>query len=530
MSRKTLPRAAAATCAAALVLTGCGGGRGGSSSAGGTSAGCDPREGGTLTVQQPFELATTANFFESIDPSLMQIMSGTVYSKLLEVDAEAEGFALTGDLATEWEVSDDGLTYTFQLRDDVVWQDVAPVSGRAFTADDVVATFMGLKASNAAHKWMVEPVESVTAEGDTTVVFTLSRPYAPFLEYLAHHFNVVLPREGVEGTYDMAETYIGTGPYMVAEHNPDVEWVLERNPDYFGEDKPYVDEIRLPIISDSAAVTAALRSGRLDIGTVPFDVAESSFGDSEDFQVVEQPSNQVSFYINTTKAPFDDIRVRRAIMMAIDWQGMGESVRGRYNPTSLIRPDVSEAALTEDELAEVRPYDPEQARELLDEAGVPEGFTLELLVQQLSEADIREAEWMAADLADVGITAEISVVDPATGITRRRAHEFDITKAVRSVIFPDQTIQDFHSQSIDNYAAVNDPTIDSMIAESRTILDDAERDEFYREFQRYMETEVAPGALPVQYYQFWVAGSRVQNYQQSPIYQGSLYADMWVCE
>jgi peptide/nickel transport system substrate-binding protein len=326
----------------------------------------------------------------------------------------------------------------------------------------------------------------------------------------------------------MAETYIGTGPYMVAEHDPDVEWVLERNPDYFGD--AYVDEIRLPIISDTAAVTAALRSGRLDIGTVPFDIAESSFADNADFQVVEQPSNQVSFYINTTKPPFDDVRVRRAIMMAIDWQGMGESVRGRFNPTSLLRPDVSEAALTEDELAEVRPHDPEQARELLDEAGVPEGFSLELLVQQLSEADVREAEWMAADLADVGITAEISVVDPATGITRRRAHDFDITKAVRSVIFPDQTIQDFHSKSIDNYAAVNDPQVDSMIAESRTILDDAERDEAYREFQRYLETEVVPGGLPVQYYQFWVAGSRVQNYQQSPIYQGSLYADMWVCE
>jgi peptide/nickel transport system substrate-binding protein len=515
-------------CVALFVAAGCGGGGEDSASAG--AAGCDPREGGTLTVQQPFELATTANFFESIDPSLMQIMSGTVYSKLLEVDPDAEGFALKGDLATDWEVSEDGLTYTFQLRDDVTWQNTAPVNGRPFTADDVVATFTGLKASNAAHKWMVAPVESVTAEGDHTVVFQLSQPYAPLLQYLAHHFLVVLPREGVEGQYDMAETYIGTGPFMVAEHNPDVEWVLERNPDYFGDEGPYVDEIRLPIISDTAAVTAALRSGRLDIGTVPFDVAESSFEGNEDFQVIEQPSNQVSFYINTTKAPFDDVRVRRAIMMAIDWQGMGESVRGRFAPTSLVRPDVSEGALTEEEIAEVRPYDPEQARELLDEAGVPEGFQLELLVQQLSDADVREAEWMAADLADVGIEAEISVVDPATGITRRRGHEFDITKAVRSVIFPDQAIQDYQSQSIDNYAAINDPEVDRMIAESRTILDEDERNEAYRELQRYMETEVAAAALPVQTYQSWVASSRVQNYSQSPIYQGSLYARMWVCD
>ncbi|NEK57677.1 ABC transporter substrate-binding protein [Geodermatophilus sabuli] len=528
MSKRTLPRLTTLACAA-LLVAGCGSGSdSGDDAAAAGGAGCEAQQGGTLTVQQPFEPGRGLNFLVTDDPSLMQIMSGTVYSKLLEVDPESEEYALTGDLATEWEVSEDGLTYTFQLRDDVVWQDIAPVSGRPFTADDVVATFEGLKASQSPHKWMAEPIASVTAEGDSTVVFQLSQPYAPFLDYMAHHFNVILPREGVEGQFDMGTTAIGTGPYMVAEHTPDVEWVLERNPDYFGE--AFLDEIRLPVISDTAAVTAALRSGRLDIATVPFDVAENTFADTPDFQLIEQPSNLVSFDINTTAEPFTDVRVRRAIAMAIDWEGMGESIRGRYNATSLLRPDISPAALTEEELAEVRPYDPEQARELLAEAGYPDGFSTTLLVQQLSESDVREGEWIVADLAEVGIEVEIQIQDPATAVGRRREQQYDLSKAARSVIFPDQTIQDYRTGSRENYAAISDPEVDRMIAESRAELDEEARNEMYREFQRYMETEVAASFLPVQYYQFWVASSRVANYQQSPIYQGSLYADMWVCE
>ncbi|MEU6645563.1 ABC transporter substrate-binding protein [Saccharomonospora sp. NPDC046836] len=489
-----------------------------------------PRHGGSITVQQPFEPGRGLNFLVSDDPSLMQILSGTVYSKLVDLRT-GEGVTkveIVPDLATEWTVSEDGLTYTFDLRDDVTWQNVPPVSGRPFTADDVVATFEGLKASQSTHKWMAEPIESIKAEGDHRVVFELSHPYAPFLEYMAHHFNVILPREGVDGEFDMATKAIGTGPFMVDSHKPDVEWVLKRNPDYYEDGKPYLDEIRLPIISDSAAVTAALRSGRLDIGAQPFDVIENTFRDNNDFTVTERAADFVSFDINTTRAPFTDPRVRRAIMMAIDWENMGENTRGKMNYTSLLRPEISDAALTGEQVRELRPYDPERARQLLAEAGYPNGFQTTLLVQKLSDADIREGEWIVADLAEVGIDAEISTLDPATAIWRRRDHQFDLSKAARAVIFPDQTIQDYRSGSAENYAAISDPQVDQMIAESRTTLDDEDRNQIYRDFQEHMETEVAGSVLPVQYYQFWAVNNRVQNYYQSPIYHGRRYADMWV--
>jgi peptide/nickel transport system substrate-binding protein len=510
-----------------LAAAGCSGGSGGSEGDPGK-----PQRGGSITVQLPFEPSAGLNFLESDDPSLMQVLSGTVYSKLVDLRAGdgVTGIEIVPDLATDWKVSQDGLTYTFDLRRDVRWQDIPPVNGRPFTADDVVATFEGLQASQSPHQWMVEPVKSIQAKGDYRVVFKMEHPYAPFLEYMAHHFNVVLPREGIEGQYDMATKAIGTGPFVVGSHKPDVEWVLERNPTYYQEGKPYLDEIRMPVISDATAVTAALRSGRLDVGSLPFDVVESLFRNDDDFTVIEQPSSLVSFNINTSRKPFTDPRVRRAVMLAVDWEAMGRQTRGRINYTSLLRPDITDAALTGAEVRAVRPHDPERARALLAEAGYPNGFTTDLLVQQLSDADVREGEWIVADLAKVGIDAEINVLDPGTAILRRQGHQFALSKAARSVIFPDQTIQDLRSASTENYSAISDPKVDQMIAESRRVLDPDARDELYREIQRYMETEVAAAALPVQYYQFWVTNGRVQDYVQSPIYRGQSFADVWVSD
>lgn len=97
-----------------------------------------------------------------------------------------------------------------------------------------------------------------------------------------------------------------------------------------------------------------------------------------------------------TSGPFTDVRVRRAVIMAIDWQNMGHNTRGKTNDTSLLRPDITDAALTGNELTQVRPHDPQRARQLLTEAGYPNGFETTMLVQKLGDADVREGEWIVA--------------------------------------------------------------------------------------------------------------------------------------
>jgi peptide/nickel transport system substrate-binding protein len=482
-------------------------------------------------MQLPAEITNGLNPLVSSDPTLMGIVSGTVYGKLVDVATgpDMQGLEIVPDLAESWEISPDGLTYTFHLRDDVRWQNIPPVSGRPFTSDDVVATFRALKQATQVHQWMIAPVTDISAPDAHTVVFTLGQTYAPLLEYLAYHFNMILPREGLDGRFDLATQAIGTGPFIVESHTPDVEWVLRRNPDYHVPGRPYLDEIRRPILTDTAAVTAALRSGRLDIGTTS-DVNVADELRARDFSVIEAPGAPISFYLNPGVEPFDDLRVRRAVATAIDWDGMGESIRGHYNLTSLLRPDTSTAALTPDEVRGLRPFDPEGARRLLTEAGLPNGFDTTLMVQRVDDEDVREAQWMQADLADVGTRAEIEIVDPGTGIARRRSHDFAMAKALRGVHLPDQVWRDFAPDSIENYALVADPTVDEMVARTRTELDPAARDELYRQLQRRMETEVVQALYPIQKFDYALTNARVQDLWPSPIYQGRRLADVWLSE
>jgi peptide/nickel transport system substrate-binding protein len=518
-----------AALAAVLALSACGGGGSGH---GPSEPVGDPRPGGSLVLHMPSEISTNINPLDQTDPAAQGVVSGSVYSKLVDfrTGPDVTTLEVVPDLAESWEIAPDGLTYTFHLRDDVRWQDVAPVSGRPFTSDDVVATFEAIMQVPAQHAWMFEPVTGITAPDEHTVVFTLERPYSPLLEYLAYHFNTVLPREGVEGEFDLATQAIGTGPFILESHTPDVEWVLRRNPDYFVPDRPYLDEIRMPILSDTAAVTAALRSGRLDVGTTSDSTVAEEFSSRGGYTVTETPGAPISFYLNPGVEPFDDLRVRKAVTQAIDWVGMGENIRGTFELTSLLRPDTSPAALTRDEVLALRPFDPEHARQLLAEAGVPNGFATTLLVQRVDDEDVREAQWMQADLAEVGIQAEIEIVDPATGIDRRRNHDFAMTKALRGVHLPDQVWRDFHPESIENYALVNDPQLQEMVERSRATVDDAARADVYRQMQQRMETEIVQALYPIQKYDYAIANERVQDLWSSPIYQGKRLADVWLSD
>jgi len=523
-----------AALAVSLTLTACGGG-GGNGGAGTGEAKApagSPRPGGTLVLQSPSEIVNGINPLETIDPTASSMISGTVYSKLVDVktgpDAKT-GYEIVPDLAESWEISDDGKTYTFHLRKDVRWQNIPPVNGRPFTSDDVVATFEALKKATQVHQWMIDPVTKIEAPDDHTVVLRLKQPYAPLLDYLAYHFMMILPREGIEGKFDLKTKAIGTGPFILESHKPEVEWVFKKNPDYFEKGKPYLDEIRRPIVKDIAAVTAALRSGRIDVGTTS-DANVAKELESKGFVVTEAPGAPVSIYLNAKRKPFDDLRVRQAFVRAIDWVGMGENIRGRYNLTSLLRPDTCSCALTKDEVLRLRPYDPEGAKRLLAEAGYPNGFSTKITVQKVDDEDVREAQWMQDDLAKVGIKAELEIVDPATGIERRRNHDFDVAKALRGVHLPDQIWRDFEPDSLENYAEIKDDTLIDLLRQSRETLDEAERNEIYRKMQERMETEIVQALYPIQKFDYTIANPRVQNLWPSPIYQGKRLADVWLSD
>ncbi|TDD25760.1 ABC transporter substrate-binding protein [Nonomuraea diastatica] len=530
MIRRTRLGAAALT--AALLLSACGGGGGIDGDEGGNAAPAgDPKPGGSLVLQLPTEIDEGLNPMTTSDPSTMGLISGTVYEKLVDFKTgpDVKSLEIMPDLAESWKISKDGTTYTFKLRKDVRWHNIPPVNGRPFTSDDVVATFEALQKTTEVHKWMIEPVKTIEAPDDHTVVFKLKHAYSPLLDYLAYHFNMILPREGLEGKFDMQKQAIGTGPFMLDKHTPNVEWVFKKNPDYYIKGKPYLDEIRRPIMSDIAAVTAALRSGRLDVGTTS-DVNVAKSLDGKGFTVNETPGAPVSIFINPEKEPFDDPKVRQAFMEAIDWDGMGQNIRGRYNLTSLVRPDISTAALAKDEVLKLRPYSPENAKKLLAQAGLPNGFSTKLMVQRVDDEDVREAQWMQDDLAKVGIKMELEMVDPSTGIDRRRNHDFAVAKALRGVHLPDQVWRDFEPDSLENYTQIDDKELYKLLDRSRTELDDQKRNEIYKQMQTRMETVIRQVYYPIQKFDYSIYSERVRDLYDSPIYQGKRLAEVWLSD
>ena len=152
------------------------------------------------------------------------------------------------------------------------------------------------------------------------------------------------------------------------------------------------------------------------------------------------------------------------------------------------------------------------------------------MVQRVDDEDVREAQWMQADLDDVGIRAEIQIVDPGTGIERRRSHDFAMAKALRGVHLPDQVWRDFAPDSIENYALVADPVLDQLVARTRTELDPAKRDDLYRQLQERMETQIVQALYPIQKFDYAIRNQRVQDLWPSPIYQGRRLADVWLSE
>lgn len=541
----------AALFAVALLAAACGdSGDGGSTDAGAGETGegggdapvpegneGEPQPGGILSV------AATSDG-DTLDPHASASYNvhnrvGLASSRLLKPDLSEEyeyGEApLAPDLAESWEVSDDQLTYTFNLRDDVVWHNIPPVNGRPFVADDVVATFERIQAEGF-QSYMLEHVTAIEAPDEHTVVLRLSEPFAPLLNYMGNHHMWIMPREGAEGAYDVATTVIGTGPFVLTEWDRNVRTVYEANPDYFEEGIPYVDGVVMQVVPDQGARTAAFRAGETQIITaVNPQETQSLLAAVPDARLLQYVGTApIMMYVNMEREPFNDIRVRQAMSMAVDREGMGEALYGSGRFTGPVNAHILDYVLDQEELAELQPYDPDAAKQLLADAGYPDGFQTKLMVTGgYGPRVITGAEWVVEDLAAIGIEAEIEVVDYATYISNRWATvDYDMAVGLQTPFQePDEWLRaQYHSEGSRNWWNISDPELDAMLDEQAGLMDEEERIALAQDIQRYILKEV------VNPMQLWlgdteiVLGPTVRNYRSQPQYGTNHYAYLWLDE
>lgn len=288
-------------------------------------------------------------------------------------------------LAESWEVSEDGLTYTFKMREGVTFHDGTPVDAEA-------AKFSFERQLDPEHpyhdtgefayaEFTLGMIESIEVLNPMTLQITLENPFAPFLSNLAMHAaSLVSPAALEQYGRDFAQNPVGTGPYQFASWQRGTELVLERNQDYW-RGAPEVERlVYRPIVEDQARL-AALESGEIDF-TVNLPVDDlPRLRDDTRFHFEEQAGMHTWYLVfNVKKEPFDDPLVRKAVAHAIDRQAIVEALLGGTGELAqnLLPPVVW--SYTED--VEQYPYDPERAQELLAEAGYPDGFEIDFWIPQ----------------------------------------------------------------------------------------------------------------------------------------------------
>jgi peptide/nickel transport system substrate-binding protein len=467
-----------------------------------------PKRGGTLAIRT----WDPPNFdpFQTISYKTHIALSFT-HSRLLKHKAGpsvAPGtFPLEGDLAESWTQPNE-TTYVFKLRKGVRWHNKPPVNGRELTADDVVFSvnhFLTVKGN--ANAYMLKAVDKVEAPDKYTVKFTLKEPFVWLLDMLSNpHAVAIVAKEVLDkhGDFKKHETVIGTGPWMLDSYRPNVGLTYVRNPTYFLPGLPYIDRIEATVDEDNASRMAAFLSGKYDLGwefvgsiaRVDWVQIKGTLAQRRpNLKTVEFPSpvmNHIS--MRTDQKPFSDVRVRRAMSLAIDRKAIIDSA---YEGVGVLNPPVAAAlkewAIPFDKLGEgarYYKYDPAEAKRLLAAAGYPNGFPGTMCFTTYGTPVLVDImQLVQKDLKAVGIDVKIDQKEYGAYIATCFYGKFD------SMTFGPQTgflepdnflFGQYYPEELKNQSHINDPVVADMLVRQRRTLDPAKRREIIYDIQRHL--------------------------------------------
>jgi len=460
------------------------------------------RDGGTLKA-----------FFATQDPPTLdpyintsfrgQMFAGFIYSRLLMSKKgpgiPANAYVMEGDLAESWQHSDDGLTYTFNLRRDATWHNIAPMNGRPVTAADVAWSFEQFMRVSP-QKSTFDIVANIAAADDHTVVFHLKSVYAPFEQLVGAPIFWILPREVVQQDGDVSKRPAGSGPFIFDRFDSGVAITARKNPRYYRPSEPHVDGVELHILPDVATQLAGLRAGELDYVPV----------DQQNIQSVRTTNPGVQFveweyllwpyiYWKLDKPPFSDARVRQAVSMAMNRDNVIDVIYGGRGNWNNAVPWALTGWWLDPRAAEMGPnskyfkYDVAEARQLLSAAGYPNGFAVELIsTAGYGDLFMQGLELLQRDLKAVGIDATITLQDYADYLASTFQGKFEGgNRIVAGLISPPaepyiHLFNLYHPRGPRNSAGVNDPGLTAMIEQLPQVLDVEQRKARTFEIQRYL--------------------------------------------
>lgn len=407
-----------------------------------------------------------------------------VYDGLLELNADLQ---LEGALAEGYTISDDGLVYTFTLREGVTFH-----NGRALSAEDVVYSLERIldPETGSPQASRFTQIASAEAVDERTVVFTLDEPFAPFLSNMPNLF--VVPREVVEEHGDLQQVAVGTGPFRLVEIVPDTYLRLEANSAYYRPGEPGVAQLRYNVVPEASTRAAGLRTGTYHLLPDVDPTTALTLGAAPNVTVLEVPGLAYTLVgMNVTRAPFDDPRVRRAINLALDREELVEAVfLGNAVPAGPLSASLADWALSTDAFP-CYAHDVDAARALLAEAGYPDGFAFEILTFGTRRDVADTAQVVQAQLERAGLRVDVNVAEFGTFVQDWSNSNFDAFVSLNGGnIDPDGYLhRTFITGGSTNVFRFSDERVDELLERGRTSADVPTRQATYSELQELLACE-----------------------------------------
>lgn len=466
-----------------------------------------PKHGGILHYGTVSEVS-------SLDPhvyvgSSWKVLVEALYNGLVGFNQKGE---LVPELAQSWETPD-AKTFVFHLRRGVKFH-----HGEPLTAIDVKYSLERIQdpASGATLKPNLEGA-TITVVDDHTVKIEKPQPDATLLNVLALPEASVVSKSWMEGHPNVKVQENGTGPFVLQEYEPGVRATLARNEDYFVQGQPYLDRVDFRMIKNDDARVNALRTGAVDmIDFVPWKDIDS-LSHAPDIQVDSAGGAFMNLWFNATKKPFDDPRVRRAFAYAVDRAAISKAAFFGHGSPLYGPPTTSDSPYYVKALAHTFDHDPAKAKELLAEAGYPNGFDFELGVYQGLTIYTTTAQIVQANLKEVGLNAHIKLLEWANVVEKKNKGDYDVMVYGVSVKLPDPDAYSYYFGADSTYWAKpigwRDEQLQKLLAEGRSRTDVAARRDIYRQVEERL-LELSPWVFINWREQAQAYYRKVKGYQQ----------------
>lgn len=464
------------------VLPGCGDGSKDPGGQGNNGKTGEPVKGGEITVGIAQDLDDSLDPHQTVAAGTREVLFN-IFEGLVKPNSDGE---MIPAVAEKYTLSEDGTTYTFTLREGVKFH-----NGQTVTAEDVVYSINRCAAvPEGQEKPLVaafSAVKSVEALDEKTVAVTIAQRDLEFISYMT---AAIIPAD-----YENQDTTpVGTGPFKFVSRTPQQDFVMERFEDYWGA-PAWLDKVAYKICENADALVMNLNGGSIDLCAHLTSAQASQL--NQNFQVLEGTMNLVqAIYLNNQAKPFDNQLVRQALCYAIDRQGIMDMVADGHGTAvgSSIYPAFTKYFVPE--LVDKYPHDVAKAKELLAQAGYPDGFDMTISVPNNYQPHMDTAEVVAEQLREAGINVTIQPVEWSTWLdTIYNGRQFQAT--VVGVDAANMTaramLERFTSDYGKNFINYNNPAYDALFQQAINAQDEAEQTDLYKQ----METMLADTAANV---------------------------------